>query len=73
MVLRYIEGHPAGGAGCRSGRLALEFAPGTGGGKMAELPNALPPGWTTCVDLPLNAEDLERLGQSVRRQTPFGG
>ena len=72
-VLRYIEGHPV-----RSGVVAAACDWSWSShrervaGKLPELPNTLPLDWATRVDRLLSAEELERLGQSVRRQTPFG-
>lgn len=77
-VLRYIEGNPARAGIVPSARdwpwnsHRDRVGPGRGGQIPADMPIALPPDWTAYVDQPWRKEELERLGQSVRRQTPFG-
>lgn len=42
-------------------------------GILSELPIVLPDEWTRFVDEPLTDAELEKLRNSVNRQTPYGG
>ncbi|MBE0596628.1 MAG: transposase [Desulfuromonadales bacterium] len=76
-VMRYIEGNPV-----RAGLVAsarewpwsshLERVGARPKRLIADAPIPLPPDWGAFVDQPLTEGELERLGQSVTRQAPYG-
>ena len=77
-VMRYVEANPV-----RSGLVgtAKEWNWSSHGETLRKsspgiadiLPIELPENWGTYVDAPLTGSELERLRQSVNRQSPYGG
>jgi putative transposase len=77
MALRYVEGNPV-----RAGMVSSakdwrwsshrERVENRENVLLDEVPIDLPEGWSRYVDEPLTEKDLERLRQSVNRQSPYG-
>jgi putative transposase len=76
-VLRYVEANPvrAGLVGSAKEWLWSSHKERTGEKSrllMDEIPVGLPKGWDRYVDEPLREKELNRLRQSVNRQSPYG-
>jgi len=76
-VLRYVEGNPVRAGLVNSAKDWLwsshREAIGEGASLLVdEIPIELPRDWNRYVDEPLTQKDLERLHQSVNRQSPYG-
>jgi len=77
MVLRYVEANPV-RAGLVSG--ARDWVWSSHGETIGdregvlvdEIPIELPRGWDRYVDAPITQKELEKLRQSVNRQSPYG-
>ena len=76
-VIRYIEGNPVRAGLVKSAKdwkwsSHLETSGLKARDLVSEIPIALPEDWTGYVDTPLDVSELERIRQSVNRQSPFG-
>ncbi|MBI4655474.1 MAG: transposase [Elusimicrobia bacterium] len=76
-VTRYIEGNPVRAGLVKSAKDWKWSSHFEKTGKkpallVAELPIELPKNWTEYVDTPLTEKELERVHQSVNRQSPYG-
>ncbi len=80
MVLRYVEANPVRAGLVLSAKEWLWSSHKARLGRAAygavqmidELPMDIPESWDTYVDTPLTEKDLEKLRQSIARQSPFG-
>jgi putative transposase len=77
MVLRYIEGNPVRAGIVKSAKDSSwsshrENAGITEKRLTGEIPIVLPTDWTSYVDEPMTAYELERLRECARRQAPYG-
>ena len=77
MVLRYVEGNPVRAGLVSSAQQWLwsshkERVGEKPGLLIDEIPIELPDNWSRYGDEPLTEKELERLRQSVNRQSPYG-
>lgn len=77
VISRYIEGNPVRGGLVKSAKdwkwsSHLDRLGERSNILINELPIKLPVNWTEYVDTPLTGKELEKINQSVNRQSPYG-
>lgn len=74
-VIRYIEGNPVKAnivASAADWRWSSHLCRSMEGSSLGELPIELPCQWTGYVNTPLTGPELDKLQNSIDRQTPYG-